>query len=94
MLIQIDENKRIRSNNESWNIEIRSKPNKETPGETTFRAIKYFTSFAKALRYACQQEMRNHPAIGLTDCIAAAEEINAKYQAIFDATDVAAEIGK
>lgn len=88
MIIPIDENQRIKSNEYSWNLEVRHVP-KEEDKEPYWRTIKYYTTLARAMQEACAREIRLNEATGLTEAFAAATRITDKYSRIFDGCEIA-----
>lgn len=83
MIIPIDDNQRINSNELSWNLEVLHVPAKE--GKAPYwKTVKYYTSLSDALSRACSREIRLDGAEGLVEAFAAATRISEKYSRVFD----------
>ena len=80
MIIPLDDKHRIRGTEQCWQLEA----TKIVKGEIQWRPFKYFNSMDSALRAAAQRELRVTGAYGVTEAIAACDQILSKYAEIFD----------
>ena len=80
MIIPLDDKHRIRGTEHCWQLE----KIKIVKGKIEWRPFKYFKSMDSTLREAAQREIRTFPATGVTEAIAACDQILSKYAEIFD----------
>ena len=83
MIINLDKDTRIASNIHSWDIQKK----RLHKGKETWQPIKYYATFAQAVRGAYQLEIRTTHAEGLDECIRAATSSIERYNNILDAID-------
>jgi hypothetical protein len=86
VIVDLDAENRIRGTKECWQLERAC----SVKGEIVWKAHKYFVTFAAAVREAYRQEIRTHHAHGIGECLAAAEELLAKYKTVLDELDLPA----
>ena len=89
MIIPIDDKQRIRSSENSWDLEVIQIP-KDADKPTTWKKIKFYTSLSSALQEACAREIRLHEAHGLVEAFSAATALTEKYSKILDGGEVPA----
>ena len=80
MILPIDDESRIRSTENSWQVEYRHKRN----GEDAWQPKTYHGTFGQAVGAAVQREIRNNPAQSLTEAIEAVNQIAARYESAID----------
>jgi hypothetical protein len=85
LIIPIDDKLRVRGTPDCWQLEkLKTPKTGKNVDQERWEAFKYYTTLGRALSEAAQREIRVHPAIGVTESLAAAEQVVAKYAAIFD----------
>ena len=80
MIIDINENIRIRSDVHCWKLERK----RTREGVVGYEAYKWFTSLRRALEAACEHEVRGHPARTLAEAATAISRITTRYEKLFD----------
>lgn len=78
MIIDLDNNHRIRSTSDCWRLETEH----INKGKVRWKALGYYTTFANAVRAAADREIRTHHAHGLGEAIEACHAICAKYETL------------
>ena len=86
MLLQIDDETRIRSTDRCWQVEYR----RNRRGESQWSPKTYHRTLGEAVGEAVQREIRRHPADTLTDAVEAVDRITRKYERAID--DAAATV--
>ncbi len=76
MIVQLDPKTRIKGTERAWELQ-RARTRK---GELTWEPYKWFQSFGSALDDAVHQEIRIHPANGLSDAIEAVSGLVQRYE--------------
>lgn len=84
MIIQLDNNTRIRGTENCWQLEREH----IAKGGSQWKARGYFSTFESAVLGAYRREIRTHHAEGLQECLAAAEEALTRYKTILDSLEL------
>ncbi|MEM8682888.1 MAG: hypothetical protein AAGF72_05610 [Pseudomonadota bacterium] len=86
MLLQIDDETRIKSTDHGWQVEYR----RTKHGEAAWTPKTYHLTFGQAVSEAVQREIRRNPADTLTEAIEAVDQIARKYERVIDRAAAAA----
>ena len=86
MLLQIDDETRIRSTDRCWQVERR----RHRQGHSEWSPQTYHRTLGEAVGEAVQREIRRHPALTLTEALEAVDRITRKYERAID--DAAAAV--
>ena len=76
MIIQIDDDTRIKGTTRCWELQRKRNYN----GGKRWEPYKWFSTFRSALEEAVHREIRIHPAHGLSEAILAVAETVQKYE--------------
>ena len=81
MIIPLSDQLRIEGTENSWQLQ---RPRKDVKTPDRWEPFKYYATLRAALSEAAHREIRTDPAVGVDECLRAAERVVAKYAQIFD----------